>query len=80
LPTPVSATCSRTCSRACCRRCQRRAFQIALLLEENADGSNLRTLGVAVWSGLEVLAAEAPIVVAIDDVKWLDPSSATSGR
>src|SRR5262249_14326798 len=37
-----------------------------------------RTLGVAVRSGLELLAAEAPVVVAIDDVQWLDPSSASA--
>ena len=37
-----------------------------------------RTLGVAVRSALEALAAEAPLVLAVDDVQWLDPSSASA--
>jgi DNA-binding CsgD family transcriptional regulator len=56
---------------------RRRALEVALLLQAG-DTTDPRTLGVAVRSGLEVLAAEAPIVLAVDDVQWLDPSSASA--
>jgi DNA-binding CsgD family transcriptional regulator len=57
---------------------RRHALEVALLVEEDARGFDPRTLGVAVRSALEVLATEAPVVVAIDDVQWLDPSSASA--
>jgi DNA-binding CsgD family transcriptional regulator len=57
---------------------RRRALEIALLVEEGADGADLRTLGVAVRSALDVLAAERPIALAIDDVQWLDPSTVSA--
>ena len=57
---------------------RRRALEVALLLEDATRGSDPRTLGVAVRSALEALAAEAPVVLAVDDVQWLDPSSASA--
>ena len=36
----------------------------------------LRTLAVAVRTALQLLAARGSILVAVDDVQWLDPSSA----
>jgi DNA-binding CsgD family transcriptional regulator len=57
---------------------RRRALEVALLVEEGRAVADPRTLAVAVWSGLELLAAEVPIVVAIDDVQWLDPSSTSA--
>jgi DNA-binding CsgD family transcriptional regulator len=57
---------------------RRHALEVALLLEEDADDFDPRTLGVAVRSALEVLAAEGPVVLAIDDDQWLDPSSASA--
>jgi len=57
---------------------RRHALQVALLVEEDPDGFDPRALGVAVRSALEVLASEGPVVVAIDDVQWLDPSSASA--
>jgi DNA-binding CsgD family transcriptional regulator len=57
---------------------RRRALEVALLVEEGGAVADPRTLGVAVRSALELLAAEAPIVVAIDDVQWLDPSSTSA--
>jgi DNA-binding CsgD family transcriptional regulator len=57
---------------------RRHALEVALLVEEDPDGFDPRTLGVAVRSALEVLTAEEPVVVAIDDVQWLDPSSASA--
>lgn len=53
---------------------RRRALEVALLLEEDEE-SNPRALGVAIRSALEALSAERPVVVAIDDVQWLDRSS-----
>jgi DNA-binding CsgD family transcriptional regulator len=57
---------------------RRRALEVALLVEDEPDGFDPRTLGVAVRSALEILAAERIVVVAIDDVQWLDPSSASA--
>src|SRR5438876_5731615 len=52
---------------------RRHAFEVALLVEEATPDFDPRTLGVAVRSALEVLAAEGPVVLAIDDDQWLDP-------
>ena len=58
---------------------RRRALQVALLVEEAAaDGSDPRTLGVAVRSALDILTAQAPLVLAVDDLQWLDPSSTSA--
>jgi DNA-binding NarL/FixJ family response regulator len=57
---------------------RRRALEVALLLEESAEGVDPRALAVAVRSALEILATEEPLVVAVDDVQWLDPSSANA--
>lgn len=55
---------------------RRRALEIALLVRDETDGPvDFRTLAVAVRSALQVLAEREPILVAIDDVQWLDPSS-----
>ena len=45
---------------------------------EAADGGELNAQAIAVGavSAIAVLAAERPILVAIDDVPWLDPASA----
>jgi DNA-binding CsgD family transcriptional regulator len=56
---------------------RRRALEVALLIEDASPGADPRTLGVAVRSALEALAAETPVVLAVDDVQWLDPSSAS---
>jgi DNA-binding CsgD family transcriptional regulator len=58
---------------------RRHALEVALLLEQAADnGADPRTLGVAVRNALDILIAQAPVVVAVDDVQWLDPSSASA--
>jgi len=57
---------------------RRRALEIALLVEDEPDGFDPRTLGVAVRNALEALAGKSRVVVAIDDVQWLDPSSASA--
>jgi DNA-binding CsgD family transcriptional regulator len=57
---------------------RRRALEVALLVEDDDLSSDPRTLGVAVRSAVEALAAKAPVVLAVDDVQWLDPSSASA--
>jgi len=55
---------------------QRRALSRALVLE-NDEGPppDPHAVGVAMLSGLRALAASGPLVVAVDDVQWLDPAS-----
>jgi len=57
---------------------RRRALEVALLVED-AGGRPVdqRALGVAVRSALELLADDG-LVVAIDDLQWLDASSASA--
>jgi DNA-binding CsgD family transcriptional regulator len=54
---------------------RRRALEVALLLEEPDEATDPRTLGTAVRDSLLVLAEDRPLLVAIDDVQWLDVSS-----
>jgi DNA-binding CsgD family transcriptional regulator len=56
---------------------RRRALETALLLGDgNDEPLDTRTLAVAVRNALQLLAEREPILVAIDDIQWLDPSSA----
>jgi predicted ATPase len=56
---------------------QRRALETALLLRES-EGTppDVRVLGLALLSIMRTLAQQGPLLVAIDDVQWLDASSA----
>jgi DNA-binding CsgD family transcriptional regulator len=55
---------------------RRRALQVALLREEaSGDPVDHRTLAVAVRDVLQLLSERGPILIAVDDVQWLDPSS-----
>jgi len=56
---------------------QRRALEIALL-RTDAEGDLVEphAVGRAVLEVLHLLAADVPVLVAIDDVQWLDPASA----
>jgi DNA-binding CsgD family transcriptional regulator len=56
---------------------RRRALEAALLLKEEATGDPVdhRALAVAVRDVLQLLSEEEPILIAVDDVQWLDPSS-----
>jgi DNA-binding CsgD family transcriptional regulator len=55
---------------------RRRALEVALLLEEaSTERVDRRAVAVAVRDALELLSEPGPIVIAIDDVQWLDPSS-----
>ena len=55
---------------------RRRALEAAFLLEDSDEGVDPRALGIATRSALQLLAAEQPLLVAIDDLQWLDRSSA----
>jgi DNA-binding CsgD family transcriptional regulator len=58
---------------------QRRALEIALLIAD-ADGARAdrRAVAAGLLSALRALAAERPLLVAIDDLQWLDASSAAA--
>ena len=55
---------------------RRRALEIVLLRQE-ASGEPVddRALAVAVRDVLEALCVRGPVLLAVDDVQWLDPSS-----
>ena len=58
-------------------RPQRRALEIAFLLRDSEGPPPERhTLGVALLGVLRILAASTPVVLAVDDLQWLDRSSA----
>jgi DNA-binding CsgD family transcriptional regulator len=61
---------------------QRRALTAALLRDGDGAGErpDPRAVATGLLSLLELLAAEAPLVLAIDDLQWLDPSSADALR
>ena len=57
---------------------RRRALEVALLVEDaGGEPVDQRALGVAVRTALELLA-EDELVLAIDDLQWLDASSASA--
>ena len=56
---------------------QRRALSVALVLgEDEGPPPDPHAIGLALLNSFRALADERPIVVAIDDVQWLDPASA----
>jgi predicted ATPase len=58
---------------------RRRALEVALLVEEaSGDPVDRRALGVGVRGALEVLSEREPLLIAVDDVQWLDSSSSSA--
>jgi DNA-binding CsgD family transcriptional regulator len=55
---------------------QRRALRVALLLEDAEGRTDARALAVALLGLLRRLAEDGPLLVAVDDVQWLDPATA----
>lgn len=53
---------------------QSRALEIALLSAEDDSGHPVdhRTIGMAVLGIVRILAGEGPVLLAVDDVQWLD--------
>ena len=55
---------------------QRDALKATLLLEESAPAQSARVVSAALLTSLRELANDGPVLVAVDDVHWLDPASA----
>src|SRR5262249_21456963 len=56
---------------------RRRALEIALLLvEPGGEAPDPHAIGLAVLDLLRALSRQGPVLVALDDVQWLDPASA----
>jgi DNA-binding CsgD family transcriptional regulator len=56
---------------------RRHALEVALLLSEPGDDPvDARAIGLALLDVLRALAERGSVLVAVDDVQWLDPSSA----
>jgi DNA-binding CsgD family transcriptional regulator len=56
---------------------RRRALEVALLLAEPGEAtSDERAVGLALLDVLRALAERSPLLVALDDVQWLDPATA----
>ena len=54
---------------------QERALAAALLRADPDETATARTTGTALVNVLAALAKDGPVVVALDDVQWLDPAS-----
>ena len=64
-------------------RPQRRGLEVALLRGDSDLGEepiDERTIGVATLSALRLISAGAPLLLAIDDLQWVDASSAAALR
>jgi DNA-binding CsgD family transcriptional regulator len=58
---------------------RRHALEVAMLREEASDRPvDHRALAVAVRDVLQALAEQGPVLLAVDDVQWLDRSSANA--
>jgi ATP/maltotriose-dependent transcriptional regulator MalT len=56
---------------------RRRALEVALLLVEPGETApDPHAIGLAVLDVLRALSEQEPVLVALDDVQWLDPASA----
>ena len=56
---------------------RRRALEVALLLAEpGVEAPNHRAIGLALLDVLRALAERGPVLVALDDLQWIDSSSA----
>ncbi len=56
---------------------RRRALEVALLIVEPGDAApDVHAIGLAVLDVLRTLALAGPVLVALDDLQWLDPASA----
>jgi len=58
---------------------QRNALDVALLKADPEEGAaDARAVSAAMLTALRETAAAAPVMIAIDDVQWLDPSTAAA--
>ena len=60
---------------------RRRALEVTLLVEEaSGDSVDRRALDVAVRDALQLLGEREPLLLAVDDVQWLDASIVECAR
>ena len=59
---------------------QRRAIETALLLRESEVAVDERAVASAFLGALRILAREAPVLVAVDDLQWLDSATLATVR
>jgi DNA-binding CsgD family transcriptional regulator len=59
---------------------QARALRVALLLDDSTTAPDARALAVAFYHALRMVASPGPVLVVVDDVQWLDRSSAAMLR
>jgi DNA-binding CsgD family transcriptional regulator len=58
---------------------QRNAVEVALLKADPEEGaSDARAVSAAMLTALREAAAAGPVLIALDDVQWLDPSTASA--
>jgi len=57
---------------------QARALEAALLIREEGEAVSGREIGAATLGVLRSLAAPGPLIVAVDDVPWLDEATAAA--
>ena len=55
---------------------QRRALEVALLLAERREAPDQQAVALATLAALRALSRAAPLVVAVDDVQWIDRPTA----
>ena len=55
---------------------QRRALEAALMVADGSDALDQQAVALATLAALRALARETPLVVAVDDVQWLDRPTA----
>jgi len=59
---------------------QRRALELVVLRDDGAEAVDRHAVSLALVGVLQALAREGPVLIAIDDVEWLDsPSAAALG-
>ncbi len=59
---------------------QRRVLEAALLLDDGEASVDARAVALAFLGVLRVIAASVPLVLALDDLQWLDASSGATLR
>ena len=59
---------------------QRQALQVVMLQSGPGEAVDERTVGTALWSVLAALAQSGPVLIALDDLPYLDAASAGALR
>jgi DNA-binding NarL/FixJ family response regulator len=59
---------------------QRQALQVVMLQADGGEVADERAVGTALWSVLAALARSSPVLIALDDLPYLDAASAGALR